>query len=70
MIEQVQEFIEELAKLAEEAEKRRAISAQKWELYKVEQSKGEKKAYEDAGKKLAARLTKYLKATAVNNIKS
>ncbi|GJL78349.1 MAG: hypothetical protein NPINA01_13380 [Nitrospinaceae bacterium] len=56
--EVMQEFIGSFTELAEEAEKRRKAASAKWELYKVEFSAGEKKAYEDAAKKLKAALAK------------
>jgi len=54
----IQELIDSLTQLAEEAGKRRKAAAAKWELYKIEYSNGEKKAYEDAAKKLKMVLGK------------
>ncbi|MCH8314251.1 MAG: hypothetical protein IID17_14850 [Nitrospinae bacterium] len=54
----IQELIDSLTQLAEEAEKRRKAASAKWELYKIEYSNGEKNAYEDAAKKLKMVLGK------------
>jgi len=54
----IQELIDSLTQLAEEAEKRRKAASAKWELYKIEYSNGEKNAYEDAAKKLKMVLDK------------
>ena len=54
----IQELIDSLTLLAEEAEKRRKAASAKWENYKIEYSNGEKKAYEDAAKKLKMVLGK------------
>ena len=48
----IQELIDSLTQLAEEADKRRKAASAKWEIYKIEYSNGEKNAYEDAAKKL------------------
>lgn len=56
--EAIQELIDSLTQLAEEAEKRRKAASAKWEIYKVEYSNGEKNAYEDAAKKLKMVLNK------------
>ena len=54
----IQELIDSLTQLAEEAEKSRKAASAKWEIYKTEYSKGEKNAYEDAAKKLKMVLDK------------
>ena len=54
----IQELIDSLTQLAEEAEKRRKAASAKWELYKIEYSNGEKNAYKDAAKKLKMVLGK------------
>jgi len=54
----IQELIDSLTQLAEEAEKRRKAASAKWEIYKIEYSNGEKNAYEDAAKKLKMVLDK------------
>ena len=54
----IQDLIDSLTQLAEEAEKRRKAASAKWEIYKVEYSNGEKNAYEDAAKKLKMVLDK------------
>ncbi len=54
----IQELIDSLTQLAEEAEKRRKAASAKWENYKIEYSNGEKNAYEDAAKKLKMVLDK------------
>jgi hypothetical protein len=56
--ETIQELIDSLTQLAEEAEKRRKAASAKWEIYKIEYSNGEKNAYEDAAKKLKMVLDK------------
>ena len=54
----IQELIDSLTQLAEEAEERRKAASAKWENYKIEYSNGEKNAYEDAAKKLKIVLDK------------
>ena len=54
----IQELIDSLTQLAEEAEERRKVASAKWENYKIEYSNGEKNAYEDAAKKLKIVLDK------------
>ncbi len=54
----IQELIDSLTQLAEEAEKSRKAASAKWEIYKIEYSNGEKNAYEDAAKKLKMVLDK------------
>jgi len=54
----IQELIDSLTQLAEEAENRRKLASAKWEIYKIEYSNGEKNAYEDAAKKLKMVLDK------------
>lgn len=54
----MQELIDNLTQLAEDAENRRKSAAAKWDNYKLEFADGEKHAYEDAAKKLKAVLAK------------
>ena len=54
----IQELIDSLTQLAEEADKRRKAASAKWEIYKIEYSNGEKNAYKDAAKKLKMVLGK------------
>ncbi len=54
----IQELIDSLTQLAEEAEKSSKAASAKWEIYKIEYSNGEKNAYEDAAKKLKMVLDK------------
>jgi hypothetical protein len=54
----IQELIEDLTQLAEEAEKSRKSASAKCEYYKLEFADGEKHAYEDSAKKLKTVLDK------------